>query len=61
MQPNEWPFVVHVTCCRHKGPAQIEVSERLSDHHFLTRDAHGGFMGQSRLLSRFFDFPEFEV
>ncbi|XP_023809821.1 lysine-specific demethylase 4A isoform X3 [Oryzias latipes] len=25
MQPGEWPFVVHVTCCRHKGPAQIEV------------------------------------
>lgn len=25
MQPDEWPFVVHVTCCRHKGPAQIEV------------------------------------
>ncbi|XP_075901294.1 lysine (K)-specific demethylase 4A, a isoform X2 [Nelusetta ayraudi] len=24
MQPNEWPFVVHVTCCRHKGPTQIE-------------------------------------
>uniref|UniRef100_A0A3B3BKF4 [histone H3]-trimethyl-L-lysine(9) demethylase n=1 Tax=Oryzias melastigma TaxID=30732 RepID=A0A3B3BKF4_ORYME len=24
MQPGEWPFVVHVTCCRHKGPAQIE-------------------------------------
>lgn len=25
MQPDEWPFVVHVTCCRHKGPTQIEV------------------------------------
>ncbi|XP_077573621.1 lysine-specific demethylase 4A isoform X2 [Stigmatopora nigra] len=24
MQPDDWPFVVHVTCCRHKGPAQIE-------------------------------------
>ncbi|XP_034387124.1 lysine-specific demethylase 4A [Cyclopterus lumpus] len=24
MQPEEWPFVVHVTCCRHKGPTQIE-------------------------------------
>ncbi|XP_041647149.1 lysine-specific demethylase 4A-like isoform X2 [Cheilinus undulatus] len=24
MQPDEWPFVVHVTCCRHKGPIQIE-------------------------------------
>uniref|UniRef100_H3CGJ2 [histone H3]-trimethyl-L-lysine(9) demethylase n=1 Tax=Tetraodon nigroviridis TaxID=99883 RepID=H3CGJ2_TETNG len=24
MQPDEWPFVVHVTCCRHKSPAQIE-------------------------------------
>ncbi|XP_068599163.1 lysine-specific demethylase 4A-like [Brachionichthys hirsutus] len=24
MQPDEWPFVVHVTCCRHKGPSQIE-------------------------------------
>ncbi|XP_041862274.1 lysine-specific demethylase 4A-like isoform X2 [Melanotaenia boesemani] len=24
MQPDEWPFVVHVTCCRHKGPTQIE-------------------------------------
>jgi len=29
MQPNEWPFVVYVTCCRHKGPTQIEVSHRL--------------------------------
>ncbi|XP_037829942.1 lysine-specific demethylase 4A isoform X2 [Kryptolebias marmoratus] len=27
MQPDEWPFVVHVTCCRHKGPAQIERSK----------------------------------
>uniref|UniRef100_A0A669DGS5 [histone H3]-trimethyl-L-lysine(9) demethylase n=1 Tax=Oreochromis niloticus TaxID=8128 RepID=A0A669DGS5_ORENI len=26
MQPDEWPFVVHVTCCRHKGPAQIELT-----------------------------------
>uniref|UniRef100_A0A8C5HWV8 [histone H3]-trimethyl-L-lysine(9) demethylase n=1 Tax=Gouania willdenowi TaxID=441366 RepID=A0A8C5HWV8_GOUWI len=24
MQPDEWPFVVHITCCRHKGPAQTE-------------------------------------
>ncbi|KAJ3599607.1 hypothetical protein NHX12_033563 [Muraenolepis orangiensis] len=24
MQPDKWPFVVYVTCCRHKGPAQIE-------------------------------------
>ncbi|KAM4738544.1 lysine-specific demethylase 4A isoform 2-T2 [Anableps anableps] len=24
MQPDDWPFVVHVTCCRHKGPAQTE-------------------------------------
>ena len=28
MQPDEWPFVVYVTCCRHKGPTQIEVSPR---------------------------------
>lgn len=28
MQPDEWPFVVHVTCCRHKGPAQIEVKKQ---------------------------------
>ena len=27
MQPNDWPFVVYVTCCRHKGPVQAEVSE----------------------------------
>uniref|UniRef100_A0A8C2Z5X7 [histone H3]-trimethyl-L-lysine(9) demethylase n=1 Tax=Cyclopterus lumpus TaxID=8103 RepID=A0A8C2Z5X7_CYCLU len=26
MQPEEWPFVVHVTCCRHKGPTQIELT-----------------------------------
>uniref|UniRef100_A0A8C6SYF1 [histone H3]-trimethyl-L-lysine(9) demethylase n=1 Tax=Neogobius melanostomus TaxID=47308 RepID=A0A8C6SYF1_9GOBI len=26
MQPDQWPFVVHVTCCRHKGPAQIELT-----------------------------------
>ncbi|KAM6963088.1 lysine-specific demethylase 4A-like [Aplochiton taeniatus] len=24
MQPDDWPFVVYVTCCRHKGPAQTE-------------------------------------
>ncbi|XP_048108282.1 lysine-specific demethylase 4A isoform X1 [Alosa alosa] len=24
MQPNDWPFVVYVTCCRHKGPVQAE-------------------------------------
>ncbi|XP_061680073.1 lysine-specific demethylase 4A isoform X2 [Syngnathoides biaculeatus] len=24
MQPDEWPFVVHVTCCRHKGPAHVQ-------------------------------------
>uniref|UniRef100_A0A8C7RXF0 [histone H3]-trimethyl-L-lysine(9) demethylase n=1 Tax=Oncorhynchus mykiss TaxID=8022 RepID=A0A8C7RXF0_ONCMY len=24
MQPDEWPFVVYVTCCRHKGPIQTE-------------------------------------
>ncbi|XP_076871258.1 lysine-specific demethylase 4A [Brachyhypopomus gauderio] len=24
MHPDHWPFVVYVTCCRHKGPAQSE-------------------------------------
>lgn len=24
MQPGEWPFVVHITCCRHKGPIPNE-------------------------------------
>ncbi|XP_034036062.1 lysine-specific demethylase 4A-like isoform X2 [Thalassophryne amazonica] len=24
MQPDDWPFVVHVTCCRHKGPIHTE-------------------------------------
>ncbi|KAK3575231.1 hypothetical protein QTP86_023375 [Hemibagrus guttatus] len=24
MQPDDWPFIVHVTCCRHKGPVQSE-------------------------------------
>nr|XP_046156345.1 lysine-specific demethylase 4A-like [Oncorhynchus gorbuscha] len=24
MQPDEWPFVVYVTCCRHKGPIPTE-------------------------------------
>ncbi|KAJ7986383.1 hypothetical protein DPEC_G00339340 [Dallia pectoralis] len=24
MQPDDWPFVVYVTCCRHKGPIQTE-------------------------------------
>ncbi|KAM9482803.1 uncharacterized protein kdm4aa isoform 3-T3 [Clarias gariepinus] len=24
MHPDEWPFIVHVTCCRHKGPVQSE-------------------------------------
>uniref|UniRef100_A0A673XFX6 [histone H3]-trimethyl-L-lysine(9) demethylase n=1 Tax=Salmo trutta TaxID=8032 RepID=A0A673XFX6_SALTR len=26
MQPDEWPFVVYVTCCRHKGPIQTELT-----------------------------------
>uniref|UniRef100_A0A6Q2X4H3 [histone H3]-trimethyl-L-lysine(9) demethylase n=1 Tax=Esox lucius TaxID=8010 RepID=A0A6Q2X4H3_ESOLU len=26
MQPDEWPFVVYVTCCRHKGPIQTEAA-----------------------------------
>ncbi|XP_056270042.1 lysine-specific demethylase 4A isoform X2 [Pseudoliparis swirei] len=34
MQPEEWPFVVHVTCCRHKGPTQIERNK--SAMHELT-------------------------
>ncbi|XP_043097420.1 lysine-specific demethylase 4A isoform X2 [Puntigrus tetrazona] len=24
MHPDDWPFVVYVTCCRHKGPVQSE-------------------------------------
>ncbi|XP_067314983.1 lysine-specific demethylase 4A isoform X2 [Pseudorasbora parva] len=24
MHPDNWPFVVYVTCCRHKGPVQSE-------------------------------------
>ncbi|XP_060723841.1 lysine-specific demethylase 4A isoform X1 [Tachysurus vachellii] len=24
MHPDDWPFIVHVTCCRHKGPVQSE-------------------------------------
>ncbi|KAI4886619.1 hypothetical protein NFI96_012741, partial [Prochilodus magdalenae] len=24
MQPDDWPFVVYVTCCRHKGPVHSE-------------------------------------
>uniref|UniRef100_A0A4W4EKN0 [histone H3]-trimethyl-L-lysine(9) demethylase n=1 Tax=Electrophorus electricus TaxID=8005 RepID=A0A4W4EKN0_ELEEL len=24
MHPDDWPFVVYVTCCRHKGPSQSE-------------------------------------
>uniref|UniRef100_A0A665T8D9 [histone H3]-trimethyl-L-lysine(9) demethylase n=1 Tax=Echeneis naucrates TaxID=173247 RepID=A0A665T8D9_ECHNA len=31
MQPDEWPFVVHVTCCRHKGPTQIEVKNSMHE------------------------------
>uniref|UniRef100_A0AAY4B6Z7 [histone H3]-trimethyl-L-lysine(9) demethylase n=1 Tax=Denticeps clupeoides TaxID=299321 RepID=A0AAY4B6Z7_9TELE len=26
MQPDDWPFIVHVTCCRHKGPVQTELT-----------------------------------
>uniref|UniRef100_A0A8C8IEB2 [histone H3]-trimethyl-L-lysine(9) demethylase n=1 Tax=Oncorhynchus tshawytscha TaxID=74940 RepID=A0A8C8IEB2_ONCTS len=26
MQPDEWPFVVYVTCCRHKGPIPTELT-----------------------------------
>uniref|UniRef100_A0A8C1XJ76 [histone H3]-trimethyl-L-lysine(9) demethylase n=1 Tax=Cyprinus carpio TaxID=7962 RepID=A0A8C1XJ76_CYPCA len=25
MHPDDWPFIVYVTCCRHKGPVQSEV------------------------------------
>lgn len=35
MQPDEWPFVVHVTCCRHKGPAQIEV--KTNKRYFISQ------------------------
>ncbi|XP_053088012.1 lysine-specific demethylase 4A isoform X2 [Pangasianodon hypophthalmus] len=24
MHPDDWPFIVYVTCCRHKGPVQSE-------------------------------------
>ncbi|XP_066519331.1 lysine-specific demethylase 4A isoform X2 [Hoplias malabaricus] len=24
MHPDDWPFVVYVTCCRHKGPVHLE-------------------------------------
>ncbi|KAL1022667.1 hypothetical protein UPYG_G00030710 [Umbra pygmaea] len=34
MQPDEWPFVVYVTCCRHKGPIQVERNK--SSMHELT-------------------------
>ncbi|XP_068174759.1 lysine-specific demethylase 4A-like isoform X2 [Antennarius striatus] len=34
MQPDEWPFVVHVTCCRHKGPSHIERNK--AEMHELT-------------------------
>lgn len=26
MQPDDWPFVVFITCFRHKTPSQAEVS-----------------------------------
>uniref|UniRef100_A0A8C8GI00 [histone H3]-trimethyl-L-lysine(9) demethylase n=1 Tax=Oncorhynchus tshawytscha TaxID=74940 RepID=A0A8C8GI00_ONCTS len=26
MQPDDWPFIVHVTCCRHKSPVLPEVA-----------------------------------
>uniref|UniRef100_A0A8B9LI66 [histone H3]-trimethyl-L-lysine(9) demethylase n=1 Tax=Astyanax mexicanus TaxID=7994 RepID=A0A8B9LI66_ASTMX len=26
MHPDDWPFVVYVTCCRHKGPVHLELS-----------------------------------
>uniref|UniRef100_A0A4W4EK35 [histone H3]-trimethyl-L-lysine(9) demethylase n=1 Tax=Electrophorus electricus TaxID=8005 RepID=A0A4W4EK35_ELEEL len=30
MHPDDWPFVVYVTCCRHKGPSQSESMRDLS-------------------------------
>uniref|UniRef100_A0A674PCA8 [histone H3]-trimethyl-L-lysine(9) demethylase n=1 Tax=Takifugu rubripes TaxID=31033 RepID=A0A674PCA8_TAKRU len=36
MRPDEWPFVVHVTCCRHKSPTQIEVSRNKAAMNELT-------------------------
>uniref|UniRef100_A0AAY5EPQ2 [histone H3]-trimethyl-L-lysine(9) demethylase n=1 Tax=Electrophorus electricus TaxID=8005 RepID=A0AAY5EPQ2_ELEEL len=31
MHPDDWPFVVYVTCCRHKGPSHVSVCESMRD------------------------------
>uniref|UniRef100_A0A671P191 [histone H3]-trimethyl-L-lysine(9) demethylase n=1 Tax=Sinocyclocheilus anshuiensis TaxID=1608454 RepID=A0A671P191_9TELE len=29
MHPDDWPFVVYVTCCRHKGPVELSVGQKV--------------------------------
>uniref|UniRef100_A0A669F5D4 [histone H3]-trimethyl-L-lysine(9) demethylase n=1 Tax=Oreochromis niloticus TaxID=8128 RepID=A0A669F5D4_ORENI len=33
MQPDEWPFVVHVTCCRHKAMHELTVGQKVICKH----------------------------
>uniref|UniRef100_A0A8C8IG16 [histone H3]-trimethyl-L-lysine(9) demethylase n=1 Tax=Oncorhynchus tshawytscha TaxID=74940 RepID=A0A8C8IG16_ONCTS len=33
MQPDEWPFVVYVTCCRHKAMHELTVGRRVICKH----------------------------
>uniref|UniRef100_A0AAR2JAQ8 [histone H3]-trimethyl-L-lysine(9) demethylase n=1 Tax=Pygocentrus nattereri TaxID=42514 RepID=A0AAR2JAQ8_PYGNA len=30
MHPDDWPFIVYVTCCRHKGPVHSEAMRELN-------------------------------
>lgn len=48
MQPDEWPFVVYVTCCRHKGPVQTEVRHFCSPFHHVGNPASAGGADGSR-------------
>ncbi|MEQ2192123.1 hypothetical protein XENOCAPTIV_007296, partial [Xenoophorus captivus] len=48
MQPDDWPFVVHVTCCRHKGPPQIESLDPHRKVRWFRCDGQMGWcMGQN--------------
>uniref|UniRef100_A0A672MHF7 [histone H3]-trimethyl-L-lysine(9) demethylase n=1 Tax=Sinocyclocheilus grahami TaxID=75366 RepID=A0A672MHF7_SINGR len=45
MHPDDWPFVVYVTCCRHKGPVQSEVlySEIVGGQKVICKHKNGRY------------------
>uniref|UniRef100_A0A8C2J1U0 [histone H3]-trimethyl-L-lysine(9) demethylase n=1 Tax=Cyprinus carpio TaxID=7962 RepID=A0A8C2J1U0_CYPCA len=43
MHPDDWPFVVYVTCCRHKGPVQSEVLELSVGQKVICKNKNGRY------------------